>query len=149
MFNQAPYPTKSSLSSSGRCDSVSRGSSDGGLQGTFLMPEFAKKRSQRQAGGPSMLQWEQQPQGSNASRRFEITDAHGHTRYHCKPCHMYYLPKCFNEATIQSRTHMCSACTSAVEHGRAPGRHCRSRPFRNLWLRDLVLEVWCVSRECV
>eukprot|EP00656_Telonema_subtile_P052578 TRINITY_DN7370_c0_g1_i2.p1 TRINITY_DN7370_c0_g1~~TRINITY_DN7370_c0_g1_i2.p1 ORF type:complete len:110 (-),score=11.06 TRINITY_DN7370_c0_g1_i2:168-497(-) len=44
-------------------------------------------------------------------------------------CHMYYLPKCFSDQAIQSRTHMCTLCLKALEHDRLPGRHCRKLPF--------------------
>jgi len=97
-------------------------------QGKYFLPEFAKRRSHRGAGA-TMLHWEGQPQASNASRPFETSDNHGVKRYHCKPCHMYYMAKCFTENSITSRTHLCSVCVEAIELNKTPGRHCRNTPI--------------------
>eukprot|EP00658_Telonema_sp_P-2_P051725 TRINITY_DN39828_c0_g1_i1.p1 TRINITY_DN39828_c0_g1~~TRINITY_DN39828_c0_g1_i1.p1 ORF type:complete len:151 (-),score=4.77 TRINITY_DN39828_c0_g1_i1:198-650(-) len=90
---------------------------------------FARLRSQRGSSDNRMLHWVGNAQSSNSSRSFEIVDRNGVQRYHCKPCHMYYLSKCFSRTAITNKTHMCELCMSALEHGKQTGRHCHKTPF--------------------
>jgi len=96
--------------------------------GTQAMPEFMKPRQCRQAGAERLWQWDHMPQGTNSQRKFHIIDEHGHTRYHCKPCHQYMLRRCFSEEAIASKLHYCSNCLEAIKQDRVPGRHTHKLP---------------------
>ena len=62
-------------------------------QGTQAMPEFMRPRYMQGSITGRIWQWHSYEQGSNAHRKFEVTDKAGLVRYHCKSCHSYYLTK--------------------------------------------------------
>eukprot|EP00658_Telonema_sp_P-2_P042261 TRINITY_DN3031_c0_g2_i8.p1 TRINITY_DN3031_c0_g2~~TRINITY_DN3031_c0_g2_i8.p1 ORF type:complete len:419 (-),score=76.97 TRINITY_DN3031_c0_g2_i8:168-1424(-) len=96
-------------------------------KGSLLVPEFAKPVSIRQSRGGPIFAVNPLPAGSNASREFEFKDSMGVTRFHCKHCHLYLLPKEFSTKCIKLRMHICDKCMAAMEDGFLPGRHCRTQ----------------------
>eukprot|EP00656_Telonema_subtile_P020162 TRINITY_DN21321_c0_g1_i1.p1 TRINITY_DN21321_c0_g1~~TRINITY_DN21321_c0_g1_i1.p1 ORF type:complete len:343 (+),score=67.33 TRINITY_DN21321_c0_g1_i1:512-1540(+) len=100
-------------------------------KGSLLAPEFLKPVGIRQSRGGPIWACNPLPAASNASRKFRIEDK-GVTRYHCKQCHLYLLPKEFSRKCIDQRIHTCLQCSDAAQDGFTPGRHCRTTP-RSQW----------------
>jgi len=102
--------------------------------GTQSMPEFMKPRYLQGSIQGRIWQWHSYEQGSNAHRKFEVTDKAGLTRYHCKACHSYYLAKAFSEEAIRGKIHTCDGCMEALRIGCLPGKHTQRDP-PEMWPR--------------